>query len=354
MAAQAKKLANEKGVLSTPHSKCGPSLSEDVKNQVLEFYNDDDISRTLPGERDYVSVSEDGKRQHIQKRLLITSLRETFNRFKEINPNCKIGLSSFASMRPKHCKLLSNSGTHNVCVCTSHENVNLMLHCLKKYSFNIECKEFMEKMVCDISNRSKYCYLRECENCPLMDRFEKWFLEELQERNIIEITYEQWISTDRCDIETLVKPVEDFVSYFCEKLEKLLTHDYIKTQQASFLYNMKANLQENEVVVICDFSENYSFVLQDEVQSHHWNNDQATIHPFVIYYRDQKGSLANLSFVVISEVLNHDTIAVHVFISKLIAFLKQQMPVKIIKFMSDGAASQYKNRKKIASLVSLN
>ena len=33
-----------------------------------------------------------------------------------------------------------------------------------------------------------------------------------------------------------------------------------------------------------DFSENYSFVLQDATQSFHWNNSQATIHPFVAYY----------------------------------------------------------------------
>ena len=77
----------------------------------------------------------------------------------------------------------------------------------------------------------------------------------------------------------------------------------------------KSSLTEGEVVIICDFSENYSFVLQDAVQSHHWNNDQATIHPFVIYYKES-GTIGNLSFVIISEVLKHDTIAVQVFISK--------------------------------------
>ena len=33
-----------------------------------------------------------------------------------------------------------------------------------------------------------------------------------------------------------------------------------------------------------DFSENYSFVLQDAAQGFHWNNSQETIHPFVAYY----------------------------------------------------------------------
>ncbi len=34
-----------------------------------------------------------------------------------------------------------------------------------------------------------------------------------------------------------------------------------------------------------DFSENYTFIIQDAVQGYHWNNDQVTVHPFVIYYK---------------------------------------------------------------------
>ena len=30
---------------------------------------------------------------------------------------------------------------------------------------------------------------------------------------------------------------------------------------------------------MADFSENVSFVVQDEIQSFHWNNSSATIHP---------------------------------------------------------------------------
>jgi hypothetical protein len=38
-------------------------------------------------------------------------------------------------------------------------------------------------------------------------------------------------------------------------------------------------------VVLCDFAENYSFDLQDGAQGFHWNTAQATIHPFVIYFK---------------------------------------------------------------------
>ena len=38
--------------------------------------------------------------------------------------------------------------------------------------------------------------------------------------------------------------------------------------------------------VLLDFAENYSFVIEDEVQGFHWNNIQATVHPIVIYNRE--------------------------------------------------------------------
>ena len=100
-----------------------------------------------------------------------------------------------------------------------------------------------------------------------------------------------------------------------------------------------------------DFSENYSFVLQDASQGFHWNNSQATIHPFVAYYM-KSGELHHLSYVIISDCLNHDTVAVHLFQRQFIQYLKKQfssLPRKIY-YTSDGAASQYKNRKKLIKL----
>ena len=37
--------------------------------------------------------------------------------------------------------------------------------------------------------------------------------------------------------------------------------------------------------MVCDFKENHSFVVQDKIQSFHWNNSIVTIHPFVAYYK---------------------------------------------------------------------
>ena len=44
-----------------------------------------------------------------------------------------------------------------------------------------------------------------------------------------------------------MKPIDEFVSYFCEKLEKLITHDHIKTQQSTYIREAKNNLKDGEV-----------------------------------------------------------------------------------------------------------
>jgi hypothetical protein len=61
-------------------------------------------------------------------------------------------------------------------------------------------------------------------------------------------------------------------------------HDFVAHQQSSFLKETKSSLQDGEVIVSGDFSENYSFIIQDAAQGFHWNNQDTTIHPFVSYF----------------------------------------------------------------------
>jgi len=94
------------------------------------------------------------------------------------------------------------------------------------------------------------------------------------------------------------KPSDEFVESFGEKLEALLPPSFITTQQSMFYNQCKSSLKPGEFVVFGDFSENYAFIVQDAAQGFHWNNAQATIHPFVAYFRDSD-SINHLSFVII-------------------------------------------------------
>ncbi len=181
------------------------------------------------------------------------------------------------------------------------------------------------------------CYFGKCNYCPGIKKLSESLITLLDENLIDNITYKQWTAVDCSTLETMTT--------LCEKLEALRSHSFIATQQSQFYE------EPGEVVVSADFSENYAFVLQDAAQGFHWNNSQCTIHPFVVYFKESL-SISHRSFVVISDCLQHDTIAVYLFQKQLIDFLKGILGCvpKMVYYFSDGAASQYKNRKNFLNL----
>ena len=210
----------------------------------------------MPGKKDFVSVKQGGKRLHVQKRLVLSNLREVYCEFKRQFSDHKIGFSKFAELRPKHCILAGASGTHSVCVCTIHQNVKLMMvqmqlsdlptyhHCLVR----IMCNPPLPR-----------CYLGECDACPGVTKLRDDLIALLEETDLDQIVYQQWTSTDRSTLETFCLHAEEFVEIFCEKLELLHPHSFIASQQASFYTKCKTSLQPGEFLVSMDVSENYAF-----------------------------------------------------------------------------------------------
>lgn len=139
--------------------------------------------------------------------------------------------------------------------------------------------------------------------------------------------------------------VGEFTDHFIETIPAMLKHSYIAKHQGAFFQQKRDNLKKGEVLILGDFAENYSFVIQDAVYGLHWNNRQATIHPFVCYHLDQEGKLQVLNFVIISDCMDHDNKAFFAFQHKLIEFIKEKVDlVSHIIYLTDGAPSQYKNR----------
>lgn len=159
--------------------------------------------------------------------------------------------------------------------------------------------------------------------------------------------------TDRCTLKTVTENVDDFLNEIAVKLRELIPHDFIWRSQALYFKTTKENLKKDEFLVISDFSENYTFVVQDEIQAFHWTNEQCTLHPFSIYYRSENEERM-ISYVVIAESLEHNIVSVYLFQTKLFAFLKNKFnSIKKIYFFSDGSAAQYKNKKNFYNLCEM-
>ena len=68
-AQKARILREEKGILAIPQPVIGKRLREKTVNGVLEFYQNDEYSRQLPGKKDCISI---GKNVHVSKQFIQT------------------------------------------------------------------------------------------------------------------------------------------------------------------------------------------------------------------------------------------------------------------------------------------
>ena len=81
------------------------------------------------------------------------------------------------------------------------------------------------------------------------------------------IKYKQWVRTYRSNLEE----DEDDFDNFLNKLTSMffqLTEHFIAKKQSRFLRVKKASLKFDEAVLIVNFAENFSFIVQDCAQSY--------------------------------------------------------------------------------------
>lgn len=197
MAKKTKNLVNANGILCGVKKKIGSrTLSDDTVIVVQDFYRSDAISRLCPGLRDYVTVTDEGEKKCIQRRLVLMNLKEAYVKFKERMKEYKVGFSKFAELRPPECVLaLEKYGTHNSCVCQYHQNFKLLFSSLKKMDLFADCSDFralLAKAVCETP--SDACRFDFCEQCfHRISSIGNDIRYQLEEISLLErVTIKQW------------------------------------------------------------------------------------------------------------------------------------------------------------------
>lgn len=370
MAKKASKLRSTQGPFSFPQwKKTGKPIEDNVREAVEEFYISDDNSRIVPNMRECVYVKKkDGdttRKEKAEKRMMMTNLKDSYNEFKTMHPTLKVGITKFAEFRPRNVRWPGQKGVHYMCTCPYHQNMKLMLTGLKEASMEEienefendtastsitqlfdDYKEFVKYMICDPPTEE--CFFGYCEHCPDEDNWDHVL--HFSEDTIV--TYQYW---EKNELTTRVDEQSKFVEFFRAKFAQFLTHEFIYQQQKEFIKTLKAGPLENgtSCVLTVDFGENYEFVVQDSVHSFHWNNNQCTVHPFVLYTTgDEVGNPLYKTYFVISDDLCHDASAFHSFRKIVVKKIKEQFPnIRNIDYVSDGASSQYKNYLNIANLL---
>ena len=131
----------------------------------------------------------------------------------------------------------------------------------------------------------------------------------------------KWTTTDRSMLETIHQSVDEFIQSVTEHLQYIILRDFIEKVQPSYYQDLRDNmLGEKEVLVVGDFAKNFTFVMQGEVQSYHWNNAQATIHPFVCYWLEN-GVSKHVACVAVSA--SHMTPLQSIYFNNILCSLRR-------------------------------
>jgi hypothetical protein len=164
----------------------------------------------MPDKKDCKSLEKDGKQILVQKGLILGNLKEIFNKFKNDFLDVKTGFSKFCELRPRHVICAGAAGTHLICVSVQHQNIRLMADAMKLNELTKEInleenvstfKHLLALMSC--SPPAEDCLMNNCTQCPEEDVMQEDLQDILECNMIYAIMYNQWLSTNRCNLDTV-------------------------------------------------------------------------------------------------------------------------------------------------------
>lgn len=297
---------------------------EIYRPRVMEFLERDDNSRCNPGKQDKVKV----KGNTHQTRILTDYLKNLHCKFQGENPDVKLSLASFCRIRPPYIKL-TRFISRSCCLCTKHQNFALCTLAMRK--FGVDVPKNPERFIEDDGNTEK-----------------------MQQHTPDEIEFGQWKRVaidDKGKKKMIMKVVsmtmtkEQFLQYMKQQINDFTEHVYRVRRQYGESMKIKSNLAVDEVVVTMDFAENYACKSLNEIQSAYWNQNAVTLHPVVLYYKNECGELKHKSMVVVSDEMGHNSSTVLTFIDRVVPEVKKYVPtVKKIHYYTDSPTSQYRNK----------
>ncbi|PZC81934.1 hypothetical protein B5X24_HaOG211720 [Helicoverpa armigera] len=319
-----------------------------IAKKILEFYKQDDVSRPSAGKNETKTF----KKQKKQKRYLLdtmTNLHKKFNR----DTGLTICYSTFIKYKPFYI-VKPRLSDRDTCVCKVHANMKLKFIALKQIKIlnsygNLN--DLVQASVCD--DRSKECMYSECEVCngtPI-----DYNLTETDQEAIV--SWIEWSSTNvqykkNNEIKTSkrILPVlksdklKNLIACTEAELRKFKEHLFNISHQYKSYKNLKENLEHDELVIHCDFSENYTCKMHEEIQAVHFGASQyqISLHTSVAYIKNERPK----SYCTLSDSTNHSPEGIWAHLRPVLTDLKQMYPdVAVLHVYSDGPTVQYKQKK---------
>ena len=281
------------------------------RRAVEEFFIRDDVSRSTAGKKETVTRNKIKK----QKRFLLHPVSEVYKKFCALNPTVKVSRSTFVCLKP-FWVLRPRVQDRDTCLCKLHENSRLIHDKLRQLKLIPPCtlEDVLKHVVCNRDVTNRMCMINECKWCK--DRSLP-FVSDSSTSNDEAITWCQWQavseSVDNKTVQRTVKrqvagTVQDLKREYKELVQKMKPHVYTILNQYAVLSAKKEKLQQHEVLIHIDFSENWTIKHLSAAQSAHFGASlqQVTLHTGVAYFQNNQ----TISFCSITDNSNHGPTAV--------------------------------------------
>ena len=336
----------------------GNTLSDELKELVRLFYQDDINTRVMPGKKDVLTVRNvDKSKVKMRKRLVLDDISNLHLKFNAEYPNHLIGKSKFFDLRPLWVIPIRDQ-SQEVCKCIYHENINLLCTLLRNFARSMKLDldykilansdNIWEATVCDKYNCD--CVWRKCDKCGCHVVTNLFSLHQYEATTI---NVNQWESTiiekEKGSFRVVKKatkevPISTALEMLTEQLQTFSVHNYTNIVQLHNFKFAKQHLKEGEIIISEDFSENYSINQQNEIMSAHWSQEELSLFCATAHFvRDGEKQFQH--YVLCSNDLGHDKDSVYFYNKFIINDLKaKKLQVSKVHYWSDGPSSQFKNQ----------
>ena len=158
--------------------------------------------------------------------------------------------------------------------------------------------------------------------------------------------YHKWYWVDGKVQKVLINVNEnDAVTDWVSSIENQKLHIRQKRMQVVEFNALKENLEENEILVKCDYSENYKNLAQDEIQSAYFGHSCFSIFTACGY--DWSETVLNkYPITIVSETSDNSCIAAFTYFNKVVEHMleKIDVPVDKVYAWSDSMFAQFRSR----------
>lgn len=332
-----------KGRIRVSKKRLRRPLHGKIMTEITTFFNRDDVSRSTAGKKE----TRTRNNHKMQIRYLVDTLKNLYQIYKD--EGGKYSYATFFRYKPFYV-LSPNASSRDTCMCIKHANMELKFEALKKNGVisHPNISDLLKNIVCD--TKSYECMYNKCEKCA--NARVTYSEDKFQE----EVIWRQWVREDhkynKNDGEHTTKKtfkketkglVSDLVADFEKQLNLFKIHNFNWGEQYRQYRACITDLKEDEIVILCDFSENYDTKYGKEVQQRHYGGSQqsVTLHTGVIFFNKYCQS-----FVTMSDDNCHEPHAIWAHILPIIKLAKEMNPnLRVVHYFSDGPSSQYRQKK---------